>query len=128
MKRTSCLSLLAFVLALAMQAESAFTKWWPTFQAAVARGEAKTVAQGVEFPLNWENGPTRQIKTEAELANRFDFYFIPEIKKIVATKKPELLPNGVYIITWKARGNEYSLYFKPHDSAFVLDGLSEGPP
>jgi hypothetical protein len=37
------------------------------------------------------------------------------------------LPNGIYIITWKARGNEYSLYFKPQAPAFVLDGLSEGP-
>jgi hypothetical protein len=128
MKQPSCLSFLALAVALSAQADSVFTKWWPPFQAAVARLDAKTVAEGVEFPLNWENGPTRQIKTEAELVNRFDFYFTPEIRKIVATKTPELLPNGIYIITWKARGNEYSLYFKTHASAFALDGLSEGPP
>jgi hypothetical protein len=104
-----------------------FAKWWPQFQAAVVRRDARAVAQGAAFPLNWENGPTRTIKAETELSNRFDFYFTAEIKRIVATKKPELLPNGIYIITWKARGNEYSLYFKPQAPAFVLDGLSEGP-
>jgi hypothetical protein len=122
---------LALLLALAPQAgaqDRSFTKWWPQFQAAVARRDAKTVAQGVGFPLNWEDGPTRNIKTEADLASRFDFYFTTSIKKIIATKKPELLPTGVYSITWKARGNEYSLYFKPQASGFALDGLSEGPP
>ena len=107
--------------------DAGFAKWWPQFQAAVARRDAKGVAHGVAFPLNWENGPTRNIKAETELSNRFDFYFTAEIKKIVASKIPEVLPNGIYIITWKARGNEYSLYFKPQAPAFVLDGLSEGP-
>jgi hypothetical protein len=127
----SKLGCLALLLALAPQIgaqDQGFPKWWPQFQAAVARRDLKTVAQGVAFPLNWEDGPTRNIKTEADLANRFDFYFTPAIKKIIATKKPELLPTGVYSITWKARGNEYSLYFKPQASAFALDGLSEGPP
>jgi hypothetical protein len=109
-------------------AQDVFAKWWPQFQSAVTRREIKTIAQGVEFPLNWENGPTRNIKTEADLTNRFDFYFTAEIRKVIATKKPERLPNGIYSITWKARGNEYALYFKPRGSVFTLDGLSEGPP
>jgi hypothetical protein len=130
MKPPSGIRFLALMLALAAQAytQDSFTKWWAPFQVAVARRDSKAVTQGVDFPLNWENGPTRQIKTEAELRNRFDFYFTPEIRKMIATKKPEILPNGVYILTWKARGAEYSLYFKPHAPAFALDGLSEGPP
>ena len=106
-----------------------FEQWWPRFQAVVARHDAKTVAAGVKFPLNWENGPIREIKTEPELVRRFDDYFTGEIRKIIAGRKPERLGNGRYIITWKARGNEYSLYFRPGGPAgFVLDGLSEGPP
>jgi hypothetical protein len=128
MKQPSGMCWFAVALALAAAVDSGFAKWWPSFQAAVARRDAKTIAQGIDFPLNWEIGPTRQIKTEADLANRFDFYFTAEIKKTIATKMPQRLPNGIYIITWKARGNEYSLYFKPHASDFVLDGLSEGPP
>jgi hypothetical protein len=104
-----------------------FAKWWPTFQAAVAKGDAKAVAQNTRFPLSWENGPIREIKTEAEFVNGFDKYFTGEIRKAVATGKPDVLPDGTYIITWKARGNEYSLYFKPQGSAFMLDALSEGP-
>jgi hypothetical protein len=107
---------------------SGFAKWWPQFQSAVARHDARTVAQWTRFPLNWENGPVREIKTEAEMVNRFDFYFTAEIRKMIASRKPERLPNGVYIITWKARGDEYSLYFRPGDNGgFLLDGLSEGP-
>lgn len=103
-------------------------KWWAQFQAAVAKGDARTVAHGGSFPMNWENGPTREIKAEADLLNRFDSYFTPEIRKVVATHKPEELPSGTFIVTWKARGNEYSLYLKPDKTGgFVLDGLSEGP-
>ena len=81
-----------------------FEQWWPRFQAAAATHDAKTVAAGVKFPLNWENGPVREIKTEAELLRRFDDYFTSEIRKIIAGRKPERLGNGRYIITWKARG------------------------
>ena len=31
--------------------------------------------------MDWENGPTRAIKTEADLARRFDFYFTTDIKE-----------------------------------------------
>jgi hypothetical protein len=105
-----------------------FAKWWAGFQAVVAKRDVGTVAQGVQFPLNWENGPIRDIKSAADLKFRFDSYFTAEIKKIVATKKPERLSTGTYSITWKARGNEYSIYFKPQGNSFALDGLSEGPP
>jgi hypothetical protein len=108
-------------------AEGEFAKWWAHFQAAVAKGDASAVAQGARFPMNWEDGPTREIRTQAELIERFGFYFTPEIRKAVAKGKPERLPNGEYILTWKARGNEYSLYFDADGDAFRLNGLSEGP-
>ena len=104
-----------------------FAKWWPQFQAAVAARDAKTVARGAHSPMDWENGPIRQIKSEADLVEHFDTYFTPEIRKAVAAGKPERLPNGIYSITWKARGNEYSMYFEASGGGFVLQALSEGP-
>ena len=83
----------------------------------------------MRFPQPWENGPAiREIKTAADLTARFDVYLTAEIKKQIATKKPEHLPNGNYIIVWHARGNEYSLHFTPAGTGFALDGLGEGPP
>jgi hypothetical protein len=127
------MSMLLLLSALLFQATPAaqnadFAKWWPQFQAAVAKGDFDTVAQGIMFPLDWENGTTREIKSAADLKFRFNSYFTAEIKKMVATKKPERLPTGFYIITWKARGNEYSIMFKPQGNTFALDSLSEGPP
>jgi hypothetical protein len=104
-----------------------FTKWWPQFQAAVARRDIPAIAEGASFPIAWENGPIRDIKSAADLKARFDDYFTSEIRNIIATKKPQRLPDGLYIITWHARGNEYSITFKPLGAAFVLDSLSEGP-
>jgi len=98
-------------------------------QAAVAKHDAKAVAQGMRFPQPWENGPAiREIKSAADLTARFDVYLTPEIKKQIASQKPERLPNGNYIIIWHARGNEYSLHFTPSGNSFALDGLGEGPP
>ena len=86
------------------------------------------VAEGASFPIAWENGPIRDIKSAADLKARFDDYFTGEIKNIITTKKPQRLPDGFYSITWQARGNEYSIMFKPRGAAFALNGLSEGPP
>ena len=106
-----------------------FAKWWPSFQAAVVNHDPSAIAKGVKFPLNWENGKIREVKSADDLKKNFDTYFTAEIQKLIATRKPERYPNGVFNITWKARGNEYSLYFKPGPGgAFILDGLSEGPP
>ena len=124
---------LLLLSALAFQATAAaqnpdFAKWWKQFQAAVAKRDIDAIAQGVEFPLDWENGPIRKIQSASEFKSRFDSYFTAEIKKMIATKKPERLPNGGYIITWKARGNEYSIAFKPQGASYALEYLSEGPP
>lgn len=114
------------------QSAAAFAAWWPNFQSAVSHRDAKTIARGVTFPLNWENHAIRSIASEAELTARFQIYFTPAIAKIIQKRRqkrgPLPLPNGNYILTWHAAGNEYSLYFKPQGSAFALDGLSEGPP
>ena len=125
----SRLSLAALITVLAAAAPGAgFASWWRDFRAAVARSDAPAIAKQAHFPLPWENGPTREIKSEADFIRNFDNYFTAEVRKIVASKTPVRERTGNYTITWKARGNEYSLYFKPEGSAFVLDGLSEGPP
>lgn len=111
-----------------VEAAGDFSAWWPKFQAAVAAHDVQAVVHGAKFPMNWENGPVRQIKTESDFTSRFDTYITPEIRKAIAKVKPERLPNGTYILTWKACGNEYSLYFAPLGDAYALDGLSEGPP
>lgn len=123
------LLLLSSNLSASDTARSSFSKWWPGFQKAIAQHKATEVAHAAHFPMHWENGPVREIQTEAELVNRFDVYFTDEIRKRIASVKPERLPNGIYTLTWKARGNEYSLYFKPAGlDKFALDGLSEGAP
>lgn len=124
MKALAALILLASA---GSSADDGFAKWWPKFQAAVKSGDAKTVAAGAAFPMHWENGPVREIASQADFLRGFDSYFTADLKRAVASRKAEKIPDG-YMITWKARGNEYSLYFKPAGGGFVLDGLSEGPP
>jgi hypothetical protein len=110
----------------------AFAQWWPRFQAAVAKGDAKSIVREMTFPQPFENGlSVREIPSDVEFVTHFARYLTPEIRKKIATLKPERLPNGNYSITWQARGNEYSLYFVPTGKAdvpYALDGLSEGPP
>ncbi|HWZ31392.1 MAG TPA: hypothetical protein VNX18_08670 [Bryobacteraceae bacterium] len=120
---------LLLVVAAAFAADDGFAKWWQRFQAAVAKGNADAVVERAEFPMDWEYGATRKIPAPAVLVGKFDYYFTEEIKQAIATRKPERVPAGVYMITWKARGNEYSMYFKPVGSgSFALQGLSEGAP
>jgi hypothetical protein len=123
-KTLAALLLLPFA---ASAADDGFAKWWPQFQAAVKSGDVKTALAGAEFPMDWENGPVRRIQTRADFETHFDSYFTADMKRAVATRKPVRVPEG-YMITWKARGNEYSLYFKPAAGSFALHGLSEGPP
>jgi len=123
------LALLAILLPVAgtAQAPDSFAKWWPGFQAAVARKDGEAVGKGAKFPMGWELGKIRQLKSSADLIGHFDVYFPAEIRKAVATGKPVSLPNGIYSITWKARGDEYSMYFEFSGGTFVLQALSEGP-
>jgi hypothetical protein len=119
---------LLLLIAGAMTADDGFLKWYKQFQSAVARDDGNAVAEGSEFPMLWEFGPVRKIEAKAALVGRFDSYFTADVKKAVAAGKPDRLPNGMYCITWKARGNEYSMYFKVIGGRFALDSLSEGPP
>lgn len=127
--KMALLALMSVGAVKAQKDDAGFRKWWPQFQTAVAKHDAKAVARGMRLPQPWENGPTvREIKSEADLTARFDVFLTPEIKKQIATKRPERLPNGNYMIVWHAHGNEYSLYFTPAEDGFALDGLGEGPP
>lgn len=120
--------LLLFAAVWSAGADDEFAHWWPVFQAAVAHNDAKAVIDGSKFPMHWENGPVRAIKTREDFLARFETYFTPDMRTAVARAKPVRIPEG-YMITWKARGNEYSLYLHPSGGGrFALDGLSEGPP
>jgi hypothetical protein len=128
MKRVAAFLLLELVLAgSGGAADDGFSNWWRRFQAAVAKGNGSSVGEGADFPMPWELGRIRKIEARSALDERFDVYFTPEIREAVAKGKPERLRDGTYMLTWKARGNEYSLYFKPQGAQFVLTGLSEGP-
>jgi hypothetical protein len=105
-----------------------FAPWWKQFQAAILMREAATISKGAKFPIQWENGPTREVQVATAFAARFDFYFTADIKNVIATRTPVQAGPATYSITWKARGNEYSLYFKDRGTGWALDGLSEGPP
>jgi hypothetical protein len=107
-------------------ADEEFTRWWPQFQAAAAKGDATAVSERSKFPMDWENGPVRKIETRQDFIARFNTYFTADMKHAVASRKPVAIPGG-YMITWKARGNEYSLHFRPAPRAYALSGLSEGP-
>lgn len=106
-----------------------FAKWWTRFQTAVARRDVKIIALNAQFPLDWEvNSEIRAIRSESDLSANFGLFFTPEIVKNVAAGHPEKLPNGNYMVVWKARGNEYSLIIRSYAGAFALDSLGEGPP
>lgn len=77
--------------------------------------------------MDWELKAVRQIKTREDFIAHFASYFPADMKRAVASAKPVAIPEG-YMITWKARGDEYSLYFRPSGSGFALFALSEGPP
>ena len=129
MKRLAVLLLIACGAMAADKPDPAFAKWWAKFQLAVMRGEVATIAKGAQFPMAWENGPeVRSIASQSDMAANYGIFFTPEIRKMIATLKPEKLKSGDYIITWKARGNEYSILFTPVGGVYALQSMSEGPP
>ncbi len=124
MKALVTLALLAIS---ANAADDGFAAWWPQFQAAVARNNATAVARFAHFPMDWELGSVRKISSQDDFISRYPSYFPVDMRRAVARAKPQRIPEG-YMVTWKAKGNEYSLYFRKSAGRFVLDGLSEGPP
>jgi hypothetical protein len=127
MKALGAVLMLA-TLASAGAADDGFAKWWPEFKASVAKSDAKAIVRGTQFPLPWELGKVRNIATGADFVAHFNTYFTADMRKAVAEQKPVSIPGDQYMITWHARGNEYSLYFKRLGGSFVLLALSEGPP
>lgn len=121
--KTLAFLLLSFT---ALCADDGFAKWWPQFQVAVSKGDAKAMTEGTKFPLQWELGSVREVKTREDFIAHFAAYFTPDMKKAVASRKPVAIPEG-HMIVWNARGDEYSLYFRPVNGSFALSGLSEGP-
>lgn len=124
MKILAALALLAMS---AIAADDGFAAWFPQFQAAVAKNDAKAIAGFARFPIDWELGKVRRIETDADFFAHFAAYFPADMRKAVAQAKPVPIPDG-YMLTWKARGDEYSLYFKKLSDRWILNGLSEGPP
>jgi len=121
-------SLVALLLASLAFADDGFAKWWPDFKAAVAKNDPKAIARGAAFPMNWELEKTRKIESQAEFLAHFNTYFTADMRRAVASQKPVSIPGDQYMITWHARGNEYSMYFKSSGGAWALYALSEGPP
>jgi hypothetical protein len=120
------LAVLALLAISANAADDGFAGWWPQFQGAVAKNDPQPIVALSHFPMDWELGKIRKIETERDFIRHFAAYFPADMRQAVAQAKPVAIPEG-YMITWKARGNEYSLYFKKLAGRFVLSGLSEGP-
>ena len=55
--KTGFLAMLLLSVALAQDSAAAFRKWWPGFQSAVAKHDAKAVAQGMRFPNPGKTAP-----------------------------------------------------------------------
>jgi hypothetical protein len=127
MKTLAALALFAISASSVMAADDGFAAWWPQFQAVVSKNDAKAVASLAHFPMDWELGKVRKVETEADFVGHFSAYFPADLRRAVAHGKPVSIPDG-YMITWKARGNEYSLYFNKISGRFALSALSEGPP
>jgi hypothetical protein len=112
----------------AFGADDGFAKFWPEFRAAVAKNDAKAIARGVEYPLDWELGKVRKITSEADFIAHFNTYFTADMRKAIATGRPESIPGNQYLLIWHARGNEYSFHFLAKNGTYVLFALAEGPP
>jgi hypothetical protein len=121
-------ALLLLVALAAGAADDGFAGWWKHFQSAVAKSNGGVVAEGADFPMQWEIGRIRKIEARSVLESRFDLYFTDEMRAAIAKGKPERLTDGRHMLTWRAGANEYSLYFMPQGAGFVLAGLSEGAP
>jgi hypothetical protein len=119
---------LGLILPRIAMAAGDFAAWWPKFQAAVAKRDKEALAGMARFPMDWENGKLRKIESKEVFLAKFPAVITPELAKAVAQVQPQALPDGIYSITWRARGDEYSLYFEPGEGGeFFLHALSEGP-
>ena len=95
----------------------------------MVRRDIRAIDKGVEFPLDWQISPdVRAVRSESDFAANFALFFTPEIIKNVAAGKPEKLPDGNYVLVWRADGKEYSLHFRFYSGTYAMDSLVEGRP
>lgn len=102
-------------VAFAQQPKPDWNKWWPQFQAAVAKHDAEAVADMTFFPTQWELGKIHRVGSKAVFIQKFDTYFPAHMRDAVATRKPEGFPDGSYIVSWTYNKLDYTL-------DFTLDG------
>jgi hypothetical protein len=100
-------------LTLAQPPKSNFDKWWPQFQAAVAKRDAKAIAGMTTFPAKWPLEQMRRIESRDDFIQKFDTYFPEEARQAVATEKPRRSPDGTYHVAWTKGVYDYALCFKP---------------
>ena len=105
------------VLTLAQPPKSNFDKWWPQFQAAVARRDAKAIADMTTFPAKWPLEQIRRIESRDDFIQKFDTYFPEEARQAVATEKPRRSPDGMYYVAWTKGVYDYALCFKSDGKA-----------
>ena len=119
------LTLLAVAsLTLAQPPESGFAKWWPRFQAAVARRDAKSIAGMTTFPAKWPLDQIRRIESRDDFIRKFETYFPEEARQAVATANPRRSQDGLYYVTWAKGVYDYALRFKPDGKGgYRLDSL-----
>ena len=132
---SAALVLMCAVLSLAPAASAAdkgdlvFTKWWQKFQLAVMRRDIRAIDKGVEFPMDWQiTSDVRAVRSESDFAANFGIFFTPDVIKNVAAAKPDKLPNGNYVITWKTDGEDYTMTFRFYGGTYALDSLIDSHP
>jgi hypothetical protein len=114
----------SLTLALAQPPKSNFDKWWPQFQAAVAKRDAKAIAGMTTFPAKWPLDQIRRIESRDDFIQKFDTYFPEGARQAVATEKPRRSPDGMYHVAWTKGVYDYALCFKPDGKGgYRLDSL-----
>ena len=109
--------------------DPAFAKWWQKFQLSVMRRDIRGIDKGVEFPLDWQVSPEiRVVRSESDFAANFQLFFTSDVIKNIAAAKPEKLPNGNYVVTWKGNGKDYVLNFRFYNGVYAMDSLIEARP
>lgn len=125
--RIICTLLTLFAVASLNHAQSPksnFDKWWPQFQAAAARRDAKAIAGMTTFPTKWPLEHTRRIESRDDFIQKFETYFPEEARQAVATAKPRRSPDGMYYVAWTKGVYDYALCFKPDGKGgYRLDSL-----
>jgi hypothetical protein len=111
-------------LTLAQPSNSNFQKWWPRFQAAVAKRDAKAIADMTTFPAKWPLEKVRRIESRGDFIQKFDTYFPEEARQAVATGTPRRSLDGMYYVAWMKGVYDYALRFKPDGKGgYRLDSL-----